>query len=167
MVVSARGNTISEKSMMIVNNHNGTEGNSTLKANVAGGIGIIGFDFKGFSHYDTGTSNPSNNYYMGTLDSFSETYEVTQGQYTVFHVVFINWDPANETMYLDSSSAIYFVGNHSYTVKYNTWPIVNVTGNDDIGYSLNLSYPVKYVLPPGEPVDVFFGGTGEERGQHR
>jgi UDP-3-O-[3-hydroxymyristoyl] glucosamine N-acyltransferase len=40
------------------------------------------------------------------------------------------------------------LGSHSGTVKYNTWGLVNVTGNAATGYFLNTLYSAQYVLPP-------------------
>jgi hypothetical protein len=165
--ITGRGNTIYQNPMFNAGNttiiNNG--GNSSIYSNVSSGIGLIGFDFKGFSHYDTNSSStPGNNYNLGTFAGFSKTYVVTQGQYTIFHVILTNYDPYGATMYINSPSAVYVIGSHSGTVKYNTWSLVNVTGNNTIGYRLNPTFPVQYKLPLFTPVDVFFAGTGTDGG---
>lgn len=189
--ISERGNTISEKPMSVTNNYvenssvtidtsesstvnNYIAGNSSVTnnyiennnsstyANVAGGIGLIGFDFKAFRHYDIDPAydgwEPSNNYLVGTLDTFSDTYSIIADQYTIFHVVLTNWDPANNTMYLESTSAIYVIGAHAGTTKYYTWALMNTTGNEETGIRINPFQEATYVLPPREPVHVYFAG---------
>jgi hypothetical protein len=165
--VSERGNTISEKSMNIINNY--SESSNTTYAAVAGGIGLIGFDFKGFRHYDVVAPEagwiPDDNYPVGTLDGFLKTYHIKPfPQYTIFHVVLTNYDPGEETMYLESNSAIYVIGSHSGTVKYHTWNVINVTGNETTGYSLNPSITANYSLPYETPVHVFFAGENPKAG---
>ena len=134
-------------------------------SNVSMGIGIIGYDFKAFFHYDTNsTTVPSNNYNLGKLANWSKSFAVSQGQYTIFHVTLTNYDPSKKTMYINLPAAIYVIGSHSGTVKYNTWRIVNVTGNAATGLTLNPSNPVQYVLPWETPVDVYFAGLGLDGG---
>ena len=134
-------------------------------SNVSMGIGIIGFDFKQFFHYDTNSSStPSNNYNLGPLASWSKTYATTQGRYTIFHVTLTSYDPTAQTMYVKLPSAIYVIGSHSGTVKFDTWKLVNVTGDATTGFRLNPTYPVQYILPHEIPVDVFFAGTGLDGG---
>jgi len=134
-------------------------------SNVSMGIGIIGFDFKKFYHYDTNLYGaPSNNYSLGKLADWSKTYSTTQGKYTIFHVTLTSYDPTAKTMYVYLPSAIYVVGSHSGTVKFDTWKLVNVTGNPDTGLTLNPTYSVNYTLPHETPVDVYFAGTGLDGG---
>ena len=130
-------------------------------SNVSMGIGIIGFDFKQFWHFDyNSTSTPPNNYNLGKLASWSNTYVITQGQYTIFHVTLTSYDPTGKTMCVLPPSSIYVIGSHSGTVKFLTYDLVNVTGNDATGFRINPTYPVNYTLPHETPVDVFFGDTG-------
>jgi hypothetical protein len=67
-------------------------------------------------------------------------------------------------MLINITSAVYVIGSHSGTVKYNTWNLVNVTGDNATGYRLNPTLTAQYVLPPLTPVDVFFAGTGTDGG---
>jgi len=134
-------------------------------SNVSMGIGIIGYDFKAFFHFDTNRSSiPSNNYNLGILADWSNTFAVTQGQYTIFHVTLTNYDPSKATMQITLPSAIYVIGSHSGTVKYNTWRVVNVTGDITTGLRLNPLNPVQYDLPWQTPVDVYFAGLGLDGG---
>lgn len=134
-------------------------------SNVSMGIGIIGFDFKQFFHFDyNSSSTPPNNYSLGKLAGWSKTYATTQGQYSIFHVTLTSYDPTAKTMYVYLPSAIYVIGSHSGTVKFDTWKLVNVTGDDTTGFRLNPTYPVQYILPHETPVDVFFAGTGLDGG---
>jgi len=130
-------------------------------SNVSMGIGIIGFDFKAFRHFDTNlTTIPANGYNLGTLDGWSKIYSVVQGQYTIFHVTLTNYDPAGQTFHVNLYSNIYYIGAHSGTCKFNYYSVVNVTGTATTGFKLNPTYPVQYDLPYETPVDVFFAGTG-------
>jgi hypothetical protein len=134
-------------------------------SNVSMGIGIIGFDFKQFFHFDTNSSStPANNYNLGKLADWSKTYATTQGQYTIFHVTLTSYDPTLKTMYVYLPSAIYVIGSHSGTVKFDTWKLVNVTGDPTTGLRLNPTYSAQYVLPHETPVDVYFAGTGLDGG---
>jgi len=134
-------------------------------SNVSMGIGIIGYDFKAFFHYDTNSSSvPGNNYNLGYLANWSKTFTVAQGQYTIFHVTLTNYDPSKATMKILLPSAIYVIGSHSGTVMYNTWRAVNVTGSEATGWRLNPGNSVEYNLPWQTPVEVFFAGLGLDGG---
>jgi len=136
-------------------------------SNVSMGIGLIGFDFKGFAHYDTNsTSFPTTSRYLGNLSTWSRTYSYVQPCYTIFHVVLTNYDPSGQVMHIILPAAIYIIGSHAGgTVKYNTWSLVNVTGSETIGWTLNPGASVvRYDLPPETPIDVFFAGTGIDGG---
>jgi hypothetical protein len=155
--ISGRGNTIYQNPMF--NAGNTTNNYSSMYANVSSGIGLIGFDFKEFSHYDTSSSNTPGTLNLGLLAGFSKTYAIDATKYIIFHVVLTNYDPYGQTMYLNSSSAIYVVGSHSQTLKYDTWGLVNVTGDSKNGYVLNPAWVANYTLPLYTPVDIFFAGA--------
>jgi len=131
-------------------------------SNVSMGIGIIGFDFKAFVHYDYNSSNtPPDPYFLGKLSTWSSSYITEQGLYTIFHVTLTNYDPAGHTMYVNFGSAMYVLGGASGTVKYGFWDLVNVTGDATTGFTLHPTRPATYVLPHETPVDVFFAGLGK------
>ncbi len=180
--VSSRGNVISERSLVLatIGNANVTNyyagnqttiynagGNDTTYAMVAQGIGLIAFDFKGFSHMDFGSQPTTNNV---PLNNMVKTYTLSQSHYVVLHVTLTNYDPAQSMMYINPGSAIYYVGQGfgQGATKYNTWRLVNVTGSNSTGYYLNdgvgIAPPASYPLPYGVPVDVFFGGLGNVGG---
>ncbi len=191
--VSTRGNVISQRSLVLATVGNATinnlyqtvnnvtttgnftvngnttvyniGGGSTTYSNVSQGIGLIAFDFKGFSHIDLG-SQPSTNNYL--LSNFIKTYTLSQSHFIVMHVTLTNFDPQEQLMYINPGSAIYYVGSHSGTTKYNSWGLLNVTGSSSTGWYLNDAtqnpYPASYVLPYGVPVDIFFGGVGNTGG---
>jgi hypothetical protein len=159
------GNTTSISQSGNITNINTVGGSSTTYANVSQGIGLIAFDFKGFSHQDI-ESQPSTNNYL--LSGLVKTYQLSQSHYMVLHVTLTNFDPTQKTMYINPGSAIYYVGSHSGTTKYNTWNLVNVTGSNSTGWYLNDAtqnpFAVSYVLPYMVPVDVFFAGVGNSGG---
>lgn len=191
--VSTRGNVISQRSLVLATVGNATinniyqtvnnvtttgnftvngnttvyniGGGSTTYSNVSQGIGLIAFDFKAFSHMDFSSAPSTNNV---PLSNLVKTYTLPQNRFTVLHVVLTNFDPTEQLMYINPGSAIYYVGSHSGTTKYNSWGLVNVTGSSSTGWNLNAAainpYPASYVLPFGVPVDVFFGGVGNTGG---
>lgn len=152
--ISGRGNKISKNPLFALNTGNSNTWNTY--ANVSQGIGLIGFDFKGFSHCDFSSKPSGNNIPLGP---FVKTYVISQYNYTVFHVVLTNYDPGNQTMTLNATSAVYLIGSHQSTVKYALWNVVNVTGDAVNGYKLNPGFAALYKLPIFTPVEVFFAGT--------
>ena len=174
--VSSRGNIISQYSLVLaslgttnvtnnylignftnngnVSNVYNVGGTSTTYANVSQGIGLIAFDFKGFSHQDfsSQTSAPLNN--------LQKSYVIYSGKYTVFHVSLTNFDPSQAIMSLNVSSAIYVIVTQGAAVKYGWWTAVNVTGTSQSGYTVNPSNTnVNYMLNYSVPTDVFFAGS--------
>lgn len=150
--ISARGNTISKNPLFGLV----TGGNSYTYANVSQGIGLIGFDFKQFSHFDFSTQPSGNNVSLGV---FQKTYTISISNYTVFHVLLTNFDPANATLTIDQNSSIYTITTQGNAVKYGKWSLVNVTGDATNGYYLNPTSSTSYTLPATAPVDVFFAGS--------
>ena len=152
--VTTSGNFTADGNVTTVYNVGGV---STTYSNVSQGIGLLAFDFKGFSHQDfeSAPSSPNNH-----LNNLKKTYVISQNNYTVFHVTLTNYDPNQKNMYLNGSSGIYVIGMHSQTMMYAWWKAVNVTGNTQSDFTVNPgSTDITYVLPYGQPQEVFFAGS--------
>jgi archaellum component FlaF (FlaF/FlaG flagellin family) len=183
--VSSRGNIISQYSLVlaslgntnVTNNYqdiyqvgnftnNGTVtnvynvgGSSTTYANVSQGIGLLAFDFKGFSSRDYGSTQPQNHTLLGTL---TKSYLLHQDNYVVFHIILTNFDPAQQNMIINgtstSGSAIYVLAGQGNTVKFGFWYLVSVTNENGNLYINRDVDKVEYILEYGIPKDVYFYG---------
>ena len=156
--ITARGNTIAAKSFTTTNIiQEGDQGDTTY-ADVASGIGLLGFNFKEFSKHDFGVSLPANH---TLLPTFQKDYWLRQDHYTMFHAILTNYDPDKKDMVLNGSSVIYALIVQAGTVKFGFWPIVNVTGNAQTGlyvHPIGNNLDVQYILHYSTPVEVYFLG---------
>lgn len=141
-LITARGNTVVLAPLKT---------QEIVVAQTAQGIGSISFNFGQFWHYDfssepaQGTALPSQN---------PQNYTISEGQYNVFHVALTNLDPDGQSIILNGNSSIYIIGQHSGTVKYATWSLVNVTNN-----KIYPSSSVQYTVPFGASVGLYFANS--------
>ena len=142
-LVTSKGNTAVLQTLSMTNN--------VIVAQVAQGIGSIAFNFDKFWHYEfsnipaQGTALPS---------ASPKNYTISESKYTVYHVTASNFDPGGQDIILDGNSSIYIIGQHSGTVKYGTWNLVNVT-NNKIYPSSNAEASLSFLAP----IDLYFAGT--------
>ena len=143
-LITTRGNVVALLQRTMTNN--------VIVAQVSQGIGSIAFDFEQFWHYEFSVWQPA----QGTaLPSPSPlNYTVDSSKYTLYHVVLTDFDLLGYNIILNGNSSIYIIGQHSGTVKYATWNLVNVTGN-----KIYPTSPVQYFLPHGVPTELYFGGS--------
>ena len=150
--ISARGNTISEKSTTIINNFNEGGGPEIPPyAFVSGGIGSIAMDFSSFSHYDNVA--PANGSSVG---SAVYGYTISGNIYTMLHVKVTNYDLYNRTLTITGGS-MWAVTPFSGTIKGDQWSIANVTGGKLITGTYNQFINVT------QAVDLYFGPTQASR----
>lgn len=150
--VTARGNNLplTYPSQIInntqINYNTGGVGLGQMIASVTGSI--INY-YKNFSFYQK-SSQYTNGETLGT--GYSD-YSIpnSDDMYTIFHVLLINLDPSNETIYLKSDSCLWDLTPHSSTVKSDYWPICNVTNGK---YYTSLT---EIALPFNQTVSVYFG----------
>ena len=143
-LITARGNGVTLLQVR-------TFTNNIVVSQTAQGIGSVAFDFEQFWHYDfsstpaQGTSLPS---------ASSKNYTVSEGNYTVYHVVLTDFDLLGQNIVLDGNSTIFILGQQARTVKWGQWNLVNVTNNK--------IYPnsgVQYTLQFGATTDLYFSGS--------
>lgn len=149
--ITARGNSISKNGGTLsttINNFPTT----VVGSLVSQGIGSIAMNFSYFWHYDFATK-PAD----GTLlpSRTKANYTVSQGNYTIFHVVLANYDPEGKNITLDGNSSIYVIGSHSQTVKWGIWGLVNVTNGKIYPSQTNF----KANLTLGVQTELYFAGT--------
>jgi len=144
-LITGRGNVVPLQQIIV-------SPNNTIVAQVSQGIGSVAFDFERFCHYEYGVSQPA----QGTaLPSPSPlNYTVDSSKYTLYHVVLTDFDLLGYSIILNGNSSIYIIGQHSGTVKYATWNLVNVTGN-----KIYPTSPAQYSLLYGVPTELYFGGS--------
>lgn len=142
-LITARGNVVTLQQTTLTNN--------VIVSQVAQGIGSIAFNFEQFWHYDfSGTPAQGT-----TLPSASRmNYTISESNYTVYHVALTDLDPLGQNIVLNGNSSIYIIGQHSETVKYATWNLVNVTNN-----KIYPSSGVQYNLLYGVPSELYFSGA--------
>ena len=150
--ISARGNTISEKSFLIINNYNEGGGNEVPPyAFVSGGIGSIAMDFSSFSHYDNVA--PANGSSVG---SPVYGYTISGIINTMLHVKVTNYDLYNRTLTITGGS-MWAVTPFSGTIKGDQWSIANVTNGKLITGTYN------QFINHTQAVDLYFGPTQASR----
>jgi hypothetical protein len=118
-LVTARGNVVPLQQIIV-------SANNIIVAQVAQGIGSISFNFDQFWHYDF-SSTPAEGTVLPSANPLN--YTVSESKYTVYHVMLMDLDPNGQNIVLNGNSSIYIIGQHSGTVKYATWNLVNVTNN--------------------------------------
>jgi hypothetical protein len=142
-LVTSKGNTVALHTRSMTNN--------VIVAQVAQGIGSIAFKFGKFWHYEF-SGTPA----QGTaLPSASPmNYTISESKYTVYHVTVSDMDPGGQNIVLNGNSSIYIIGQHSGTVKYATWNLVNVT-NNKIYTSSNVVASLSFLAP----IDLYFASA--------
>jgi len=146
--ITARGNTISEKSIYttIINNYNGNGTEIPPYAFVSGGIGSISMDFSSFSHYDgVATTNGT------SVGSPVYGYTISGSIYTLLHVKVTNYDMYNRTLRITGGS-MWAITPFSGTLKGDQWKIANVTGG-----TLITTSTYSQVINLQQAVDLYFG----------
>ena len=142
-LVTGRGNVVPLQKMALVSN--------LPVAGTAQGIGSIAFDFAQFWHYDF-VGTPSQG---AVLPSPSrKNYTISSGNYTVHHVSLTDLDLLGHDIVLEGNSSIYIIGQHSGTVKYDLWSLVNVTNG-----KIYPSSVAKYSLQYGVKTEIYFAGS--------
>jgi len=165
--ITSRGNTISQYSLVLANagNANVTNvyqyGNTTNNrggdyatyANVSQGIGLIGFDFKGFTIVDSATDFANH-----SQITFRTDYSLRTRHYIVFHAILTNFDPAHSNYVINASSCVYMLFSQLGAVKFGIFPLVSVT-NEEGSFFINkaITNPT-YTLVYEQPKDVYFYG---------
>jgi hypothetical protein len=129
-----------------------TVGSNITISQTAQGIGSVAFDFDKFWHYEFGVWQPAQGTPLPLLSPLN--YTVDSSKYTLYHTVLTDYDLLGYDIVLNGNSSIYIIGQHSGTVKYATWNLVNVTNN-----KIYPTSPVMYTLPYGVPTELYFGGS--------
>ncbi len=143
-LITTRGNTIPLPEQPAMTNN-------VVIAEVSNGIGSVGFDFEQFWHYEF-SATPQPGTELTTISP--QNYTISESKYNVFHVVVTDWDIYEKTILLDGNSSIFILGEHSGTVKWAKWSLVNVTNNKIYPFS-----GVRYSLEYGVPTDLYFAGS--------
>ncbi len=142
-LITTKGNTISLPKQTALSNN-------ILIAKVSEGIGSVAFDFEQFWHCDfaalptDGTTLPART---------ATNYTLSESKYNVLHVTVTDFDLLQETIVLDRNSSIFIIGEHSGTVKWDKWELVNVTNN-----KIYPNSPMSLTLVYGQPKDLYFAG---------
>lgn len=120
--------------------------NSTQTALVAQGLGSISVDSTKFFQYHPINSN------NGTPIGLSSGNLTVPLKLTIFSLVFTNYDPTNQTIYLSPDSYLWVPCMKSGGIQSVYWGLMNITNNRII------VSPASYVpLPYGVPTEVYFG----------
>jgi FlaG/FlaF family flagellin (archaellin) len=143
-LITTRGNTISLPEEQALTNN-------IIVAKVSEGIGSVAFDFEQFYHYAF-SSMPAE----GTVlpSASPNNYTLSESKYNVLHVTVTNYDLFEDTIVLDGNSSIYIVGEHSGTVKWGKFVLVNVEGG-----RIYPTSAISVTLEFGESVDLYFAAT--------
>lgn len=141
-LVTSNGNTVALQTQTITNN--------VIVAQVAQGIGSIAFNFDKFWHYEF-SNTPADGTALSSISP--KNYTIPGSKYLVFHVTVSDMDPGGQDINLNGNSSIYIIGQHSGTVKYATWNLVNVTNN-----KIYPSSTASASLAFAQPVDLYFSG---------
>jgi hypothetical protein len=108
----------------------------------------VAFDFEQFWHCDLDaipiqpTALPSRS---------PHNYTLSESKYNILHVTVTDYDLLQDTIVLDGNSSIFIIGEHSGTVKWDKWKLVNVTDN-----KIYPSSPVSATLTYAVPKDLYF-----------
>lgn len=140
-LITTRGNTIPLPKQTVLSNN-------IIIAKVSEGIGSVAFDFEQFWHCDF-SSVPAQG---TTLPARTPTnYTLSESKYNVLHVTVTDYDLLQEPITLDGNSSIFIIGEHSGTVKWDKWQLVNVTNN-----KIYPASPVSASLTFAQPKDLYF-----------
>ena len=160
--ITSRGNTVTQYSALLasgdtnvnVNVTNNIDGGNTIYSNVSQGIGLIGFDFKGFSKVEKATDFVDNTEPL----TFTSDYSLMKNHYVIFHATLTNFDPELADYVINGTSSAYMLFSQFGTVKFTSFRLVNVT---NVGGSLFINKAITnptVTLVAEQPTDVYFYG---------
>jgi hypothetical protein len=160
--ITSRGNSVTQYSLIQatgetnvnVNVTNNIAGGNTLYSNVSQGIGLIGFDFKGFSKAQKATDFIDNTEPL----TFTSDYSLKENDYVIFHATLTNYDPGHSDYIINGTSSAYMLFSQFGTVKFTSFRLINVT---NVGGNLYINKAITnpmVTLVFEQPTDVYFYG---------